>query len=258
MKRIHLFELEDFRWFPNPFRKSMTRTINVMHKLIKTERDLGQVIDKTLADTQHTHIIDLCSGSGGPMIDIVEQRNQDGKPTTMALTDLYPNLEAAKRINDQYTNIHYETKPVDATALNTDIPGLRTMVCSFHHMSPQKGRAILEAAYKSRQPICIYEISDNSFPIGLWWVPIPINFMMCMFITPLVKPLRWYQIVFTYIVPIIPVCFAWDGAVSNARTYTHDDLNELLQGLEDDTYTWEKGTVKGPQNKLYLIGKPKM
>ncbi len=48
------------------------------------------------------------------------------------------------------------------------------------------------------------------------------------------------QLVFTYIVPIIPLCFAWDGAVSYARTYTLDDLDELLSGLRSEDYRWEE------------------
>jgi len=32
MKRIHLFEFEDFSWFPNWLRVRMTRLIVVMHR----------------------------------------------------------------------------------------------------------------------------------------------------------------------------------------------------------------------------------
>ena len=130
------------------------------------------------------------------------------------------------------------------------------MVGSFHHMKPMIARKILESAQKSRQPICIFEISDNSFPIFLWWVALPINFILTLFITPIVRPMTWQQIVFSYIIPIIPLCFAWDGAVSNARTYTLSDMDELLKDLESDDYHWEKGSFEGITKKLYLLGLP--
>jgi hypothetical protein len=63
--------------------------------------------------------------------------------------------------------------------------------------------------------------------------------------------MSWQQLVFTYIIPIIQICFAWDGAVSNARTYTLSDLDKLLHGLETSTYRWEKGTIEGKTSQVY-------
>lgn len=71
------------------------------------------------------------------------------------------------------------------------------------------------------------------------------------------RPFTWQQLLFTYLIPIIPICFAWDGAVSNARTYTLSDMELLLEGLESDDYTWEKGVIDGKSKKLYLLGLPR-
>ena len=70
------------------------------------------------------------------------------------------------------------------------------------------------------------------------------------------RPMTVQQIVFTYLIPIIPLTFAWDGAVSNARTYTLKDMDMLLEGLESKDYLWEKGVVKGKSKKVYLMGMP--
>ena len=109
---------------------------------------------------------------------------------------------------------------------------------------------------ESKEPICIYEISNNSHPTFLWWMEIPIIFIMALVITPFVRPLTWKQLIFTYLIPIIPLCFAWDGAVSNVRTYTLEDLDILLEGLESENYKWEKGKIKKKANKIYLLGIP--
>jgi|GEM_PF-1281882 len=59
----------------------------------------------------------------------------------------------------------------------------------------------------------------------------------------------------SFLIPIIPVCFAWDGCVSNARTYTLADLDELLASISTDGYQWNKGErAAGPMQQLYLIG----
>lgn len=258
MKRIHLFEFEDFSWFPNWLRKSLTRLIIVMHRLLNTDKELAEKLSEIIQESEQKNIVDLCSGSGGPMPNVLsilsEKYGLEG--LNLTLTDLYPNLEAAVRISDENNNITYQTTPVDASDVDPKLNGLRTMICSFHHMDKLTARKILEDAYANKQAIFTLEISDNSFPKWLWWISIPINFIMCFFITPFVKPLTWYQLFFTYIIPIIPVFYAWDGAVSNARTYTLEDLDQLLEGLESSNYRWEKGIIKGKSKKLFLAGIP--
>jgi hypothetical protein len=259
MKRIDLFEFEDFPWFPNWIRSCLTQLIVVMHKLLKSSDDLIPLLKRALPYSHNNTIVDLCSGSGGPMIEVFKALRA-GKGETnvkLILTDLYPDLEMASKINNLgVSNLTYKTSLVNASHLNMELMGVRTMVGCFHHMKPDTARQILENAKKSKTPICIYEISDNAFPTFLWWVTIPIIFLMALVITPFVRPLTWKQLLFTYIIPIIPVIFAWDGAVSNVRTYTLEDMDILLQGLEGPDYKWEKGKIGKKANKLYLLGFP--
>lgn len=259
MKRIHLVEIEDLHWFPDSLRQCMTRLIIVMHRLLGSQHELAELISRALNHANKPAIIDLCSGSGGPMIEVfnilkTQTRLQN---LTLTLTDLYPHQETADRINSEGdSGITYLTKSVNAADLDVEEVGVRTMICSMHHMRPEVARNILSDARANRQPICLFEISDNSFPIWLWWMVMPMNLLMAFFITPLVKPMTWQQLVFTYLVPIIPICFAWDGAVSNARTYTLADMDELLNGLQTSDYVWEKGQAGGMLKKLYLLGLP--
>ncbi|AYA38732.1 hypothetical protein D3Y59_00650 [Hymenobacter oligotrophus] len=259
MKRIHLFEFEDLPWFPEWIRTCMTRLLNVMHRFLGSREDLVLLLTKIMERTGLHNIIDLCSGSGGPMPEVfteLQKRNQSAN-SSLLLTDLYPDLGFAAAINQTADNsISYRTAPVDATQVGPELTGIRTMVCSFHHMPPAIARGILQDAQRSRQPICIYEISDNSSPALLWWISIPVVFIMAFFITPFARPLTWRQLLFTYLIPIIPLCFAWDGAVSNARTYTLQDLDGLLDGLQSADYTWEKGVLTGKAKRLYLLGLP--
>ena len=230
-----------------------------MHKLLSSEGNVAALINKSLKYSHVRSIVDLCSGSGGPMINVLKTLTGEYglQNVTLTLTDLYPNNDLAKKINTQkLEHISYLSSPVDATNVPPELPGIRTMICSFHHMDPRTARSILTNAKESRQPICIYEISDNSFPVFLWWLAIPLNFVTALFITPLVRPLTGVQMLFTYLIPIIPLVFAWDGAVSNARTYTLNDLDLLLEGLETNDYKWEKGHIEGRSKKLFLIGNP--
>ncbi|RAK63819.1 hypothetical protein [Hymenobacter edaphi] len=259
MKRIHLFEFEDFAWFPHGLRTGLTRLIVVMHRLLGSSAHLEELLRRALAHTDTATIVDLCSGSGGPMLEVYQTlKAQPGRGhLRLTMTDLYPNRELAAAINaGDDPALRYQTHAVDATRVDVELRGVRTMICSLHHMRPAVARGILQDAQQQRQPICVYEISDNSFPIGLWWVALLPNFLLALLLTPFVRPLTIRQLFFTYVLPVIPLCFAWDGAVSNARTYTLDDMRTLLEGLQAADYTWETGLLGGKARKLYLLGLP--
>jgi len=117
MKRIHLFEFEDLKWFPNWIRICMTRLIMVMHKKFKTSEDMSKLLIRLIKKTNTTKIVDLCSGSGGPMLDTISHLKNIHKIENieLLLTDLYPNLEEAERINKLNNHIHYRTNSLDAT-----------------------------------------------------------------------------------------------------------------------------------------------
>ena len=260
MKRIHLFELEDFTWFPNWIRIGVTRLIVVMHKLLGSSADLVQLLSRALAHSESMVIVDLCSGSGGPMLDVYRtlKKRPGLNSLQLTLTDLYPNRTLAAAIEGQGdAALRYETHSINAADVAPELRGVRTLIGSFHHMLPEVARRILQDAREKHQPICVYEISDNSFPISLWWVALPLNFLMALFITPFARPVTVKQLFFTYVLPVIPLCFAWDGAVSNARTYTLGDMATLLEGLQSDEYTWETGLIPGKAKKLYLLGLPR-
>ncbi|MCL6258421.1 hypothetical protein M3O96_04935 [Aquiflexum sp. TKW24L] len=261
MKRIHLFEFEDMPWFPDWIRVLMTRYIMTFHRVLDTPGILEELVEKGLQRSEATRIIDLCSGSGGPMLEVAEKLKTSGKfpDLKLMLSDLYPDQEAARSLNQKGDeSVTYLIDSLDATQVRKGLVGLRTMVSSMHHMKPEVAKKILNNAKVAHQPILIFEISDNTPPIFLWWLAIPFAFIMTFFVTPIVRPISWQQLVFTYLIPILPFFIAWDGAVSNARTYTLDDMEELIRGLSDGDYGWEMGKVKGKGGKkLYLLGSPK-
>lgn len=265
MKRIQLFEFEDFNWFPNPIRTGMTNLLVVLHKLLGT----NEVLTKLLLDIKKRHdfsqIIDLGSGSGGVIPEVVQTINNKHQvgDLKLILTDLYPNKKVAERFNKQHKNLSYLIKPVDATNLR-DLPkGLKTMVNSFHHMPPNVAKLILQSAQDNKQPLLIYEIGENKIPTLLWWVLLPISlailFIMSLFMTPFVKPLTWKQLLFTYLIPIIPICYAWDGQASLVRMYTFKDIEYLLSNFKNHAYTWEMTHAKKNNGKnlgYFVLGLP--
>lgn len=259
MKRMQLFEVEDFPWFPNFLRQCMTAYLNTLHRLFKTPDVLAPLLLRLLQKHKTHQIIDLCSGGGGPMLTVARLlREQYNEPVQIMLSDLYPNKAAAREVNALGKDwLRYNLEPVDAGQVGLDKQGVRTMICSFHHMPPPVAKKILTDAFQKRQPLCIFEISDNSSPKALWWTAFPIGIILVLLVTPLVRPFTIRQFFFTFVIPVLPICIAWDGAASNARTYTEGDLKELVKDLVAPDYSWEIGTVRqktSPGPMLYLIG----
>lgn len=266
MKRIQLFEFEDYNWFPNWLRACMTNLIVVLHKMMGISEVLGYLIARVLKEKNLSKIIDLGSGSGGAMPEVLKMLHElkDFSQVELVMTDLYPNIDAANTFNkNAQDKISYLKTSVDATDLLSAPEGLKTMVNSFHHMSPDAARKILESAEKNKQPILIYEMAENKMPLLIWVLLLPISLVvlmiMTLFMTPFVKPLTWKQLVFTYLIPIIPICYAWDGQASMPRMYSLNDVDELLEGLGSDKYYWEQGPAKKSNGKklgTYIVGYP--
>ena len=106
-------------------------------------------------------------------------------------------------------------------------------------------------------------MAENKIPLILWWLFLPLSIvimvLMVFFMTPFVKPLTFKQLFFTYIIPVIPLFFAWDGQASMPRIYTMTDLDEIMEGLTDSTYTWTKEVAKKSDGKkmgYFIFGLP--
>jgi hypothetical protein len=202
--------------------------------------------------------VDLCSGGAGPIPALVERLRGDGLETTALLTDLYPNaktLEAVARRSQGRVEVHRGS--VDATDVPDSLPGCRVLCNAFHHFRPEDARRILRNAVESRQPIAVFEVAERSAPFLLGVLLAPLAFALAC---PFLRPFDWRWIVFTYLVPVIPLFVLWDGLVSGLRCYTLQELDAMVASLPDGSFQWESGRVRigsPPAHVTYLLGWPK-
>lgn len=265
MKRIQLFEFEDFDWFPHSIRSSMTNLIVVMQKLVGSKEVITKVIKEIHTHNNFSQIVDLGAGSGGIMPEVLQELNRDNQnPINLLLTDLHPSPKFLAHINKKgQNNVKYYESSLDATNLSKAPEGLKTMTNCFHHMPPEKAKNILQSAQKNKEPLFIYEMAENNIPLFLWWIFLPISLVilviMSLFLTPFSKPLTMHQLIFTYLIPIIPIFYAWDGQASLPRIYTLKDIEELLPEPQED-YIWEMAQgIKnnGKKQGYYILGMPR-
>ena len=79
-----------------------------------------------------------------------------------------------------------------------------------------------------------------------------------LLVTPFILPFSWSRLVWTYIIPALPLVLTFDVIVSMLRMYSVSEMRELTAGL--DGYHWDIGTVRAwpiPMRLTYLIGMPK-
>jgi hypothetical protein len=251
MRRLHLFEFGDMPWFPGLLRDAETSYLAVAYRLLPLHRYWADKISTVLDPGKPAEILDLCSGSGGAMPLILEELERRGYTVRATLTDLYPNPESAL-----HPGISWRSEPVDATCVSGHRHDVRTMFSAFHHFRPDAAKAILKDAFDHRSAICIFEGGQGTLFGVAMILPVPIHVLALM---PFARPFRWGYVVFTYLIPVLPLILLWDGIVSMLRIYSPSQMRALTEDLQAPDYAWEIGRLRVfgiPGGLPYLIGRP--
>jgi hypothetical protein len=253
MKRIHLFEFEDQKWFPIFLRNYMTDFLQFLSNKSGLYKPIIPLLEETMKKSNTETIIDLGSGGGGGLIDINLELKLKIPNLKITMTDYYPNTTAFEQTKKLATNFDYVVSSVDARNVPIDLKGLRTQFLSLHHFKPIDAQLILQNAVDSNSPIAIFEAQERSIPSILAMLFSPITVLVT---TPFIRPFKFGRFFFTYLIPLVPLFVLWDGFVSSLRTYSVREMKELIQSLTGhEKFEWKIGKIKsGPSKLLYLIG----
>lgn len=255
MKRIHLFEFEDLPWFPSILRDHATEFLQFLVDRTHLFEPIVDKLIKAIDRSGDRTIIDLGSGGGGPWVGLSRELEVKRPEFEVFLTDLYPNRRGLSRVTRKRKNLHFIKDPVNALKVPSELKGFRTMFLSFHHFRPEQALGILQDSVNARSGIGIFEGQERSFASILAMALSPVTVLLT---TPFIRPFRWSRIIFTYLVPIIPIIVLWDGVVSSFRTYSVEEMKELISRVPGHkTFSWEVGKIpSGPGKVLYLFGTP--
>jgi hypothetical protein len=234
MQRIHLFELEDFSWFPKPI------------------RDGG------------TDVLDFVFGGGGALQMVSMLREAGHRDLELVLTDRFPSATAAERVRELGDpSVRWYPEPVDAFHVPPGLPeGIRTMYSALHHFRPEGVQRLIQAAVDDRVPLAFFDVAAPPIMRKLPGVLAPFLavpnmlglFTASLFAVPFVRPWSASRLLLTYAIPAIPMLFAWDGMVSGLRAYTPEELLALAHAVRgSEGYAWK--AVRGGLG-LCLVGHP--
>lgn len=257
MKRHHLFEFQDLPWLPVLLRDTITDLLGMTIELGRLYHPVLPHLAAALATTGAREILDMCSGGGGPVPGLRRRLAEDhGLALDVRLSDLYPNLGAFERIARTNSGVTFVPTPVDATRVPPELPGFRTLFSCFHHFRPDQAAEILRDAWTRGRGIGVFEITERSLA-GV--APTLMAPLVALAMTPFVRPPSRTRLALTYLLPLLPLLFTFDGIVSNLRTYTPDELRAMTRPLQRDDYVWEIGESRHPllpTKVTYLLGLP--
>lgn len=256
MARLHLFEFEDLAWFPRSIRNYGTDFLQFLSVKTSLFDPAWPLLRDAIKKSKQQHVLDLASGGGGPWSRLSPRLSDELPGIKVSLTDYYPNQAAFERLAHIYPNLVYSMEPVDARKVPANILGFRTMFLSFHHFKPEQAQAILQDSVDRARPIAIFEGQERSLLSLLAMLFSPISLILS---TPLIRPFSIGRLIFTYLIPLLPLMVLWDGLVSSLRTYSTSELQSLVDSLENkESFEWDIQRIRsGPGVLIYLIGLPK-
>jgi len=254
--RIHLFEFEDQKWFPTSLRNYGTDFLQFLSNKTKMYKPIIPLLEKAIKESGTNQIIDLGSGGGGGLIWLNEELKKNNPDIKILLTDYYPNISAFEHTKETSENFDFVNTSIDARNVPKELNGIRTQFLSLHHFSPNDAKKILQNAVDTDKSIAIFEAQERSIAslIAMFFSPITV-----LLTTPFIRPFKMGRIIFTYLIPIVPLFVLWDGIVSSLRTYSVKEMNGLVNNLKNqEKFNWEIGRIKsGPGVIMYLIGTKK-
>ncbi|GAC1365573.1 MAG: hypothetical protein NVSMB3_14180 [Acidobacteriaceae bacterium] len=256
MRRSILVEIHDHPAFPPLLRDLTTDALQALWDFGHSYRPILPRLRTALACLGTSQILDLCSGAGGPWLSLAHDfQHTSPAPLSICLTDKFPNREAFDRARATSPEaITFDLRSIDATRVPGDLPGFRTIFASFHHFAPAEAHHVLADAVHRWQGIAIFEAARPALRTMLAICFIP---FLALILTPSIRPFRWSRLLFTYLIPIVPLVLWVDGILSCLRAYSLDQLRDFAQVVSTPGYHWEIGEERGGLLPVtYLIGRP--
>ncbi len=266
MKRYHLFEFADLKWFPSILRKCLMDLLRDFIEVTGVYRPVVPFLKRWLTESKQDKIIDMASGGGGALVHLESDLNKNYNSTKNAipivLSDIYPQIESWTWIKNHNPNIDFISKPIDITNPPTKQElqelkgdGLHTFFSCLHHLKENQVHQLLQKTIQNNQNIVIFEGASKRWIevlAAIFLLPVGV-FVRALF----VRPFCFWRVLFTYFIPILPFLMAWDGTVSVLRLYPKNYWEKWA--ISYPNFEWQTGVIPSRfgLEVRYLFGKPK-
>ncbi|MEL7118179.1 MAG: hypothetical protein AAFO07_02025 [Bacteroidota bacterium] len=226
MKRKQITQITNANWCPEFIKKLVAEFLSWFVLKVNATKPFIPVIEGVLNETQLKKIINIEFNIGA------------------GIKTVKPFLKEEVVVN----SIHI-------SEFNTNENGLYLFINCFHQLKISKARKVLQKITDSGNPVVIVEGNNDS----LWQiVGMTVFVPLSVLLTALfVKPFRISRVIFTYLIPILPIIIAVDGCIALLKLYNPSDLLELSSSINAMNYEWKADkNDNGRGGKImYLTGK---
>lgn len=186
-------------------------------------------LQKLIIKQDSNAIVDLCSGSGGPIkalkSNFLKYYNNN---IPIIITDKFIPEDIIKYLPNGIT---YHSVPVDAKAVPKNLKGMRTMFSSLHHFTGEEIKLIICNSSQSGESFAFFD-SGNKNLIMILSIIVFHPILMFAF-TPFIKPFSLGRIIFTYLIPLVLFFTIWDGIISILNLHSKKNLEILISQLQE-------------------------
>ena len=227
MKRKQVFQFSNQKWYPSFLKRDMYEFMSWFVGKVNAAKPFLPVLEEVIGHTQTKTIINIDSKIGA------------GIETVLPLLP-----EGSEVIN------------IELERFSTQNRGMYTFINSFHQLDEKKATYYLTQIAVSGNSVAVLEGNNDS----LWQVVgmtifVPLTVIIS---APFVQPFRITRLIFTYLIPILPVITMLDGFLALFKLYNPNDLNELVSTIPVKSYVWksEKADNGRGGKIIYLMGYP--
>lgn len=243
LPRLKLFEFCDQSWLKGLWREAYVDCLDNIHFLFAPYQNVPKLLGRWADELGTTEVLDIGSGGGEQIktIHIFAIRNNIIMPR-FTLSDLYPNTESYQKIMDQigHQRLHYLTNSVPIANLPQEFKTM-SIFSTFHHLSKVDAESLLLEIVKNRDGLCIFEFTNRRIIDLLMLLP---SVLIGMTAPLSAKRFHWLKFFISTLIPIIPMMVFFDGIVSVFRSYTSDEIIEMIPKKLKSEFKIESGHLK--------------
>ena len=259
MPAPRLFEFEDLPWFPNVLRAGMMDYLRFMISALGTYRPIARCWPRAYATPAKPSCWNSAQVRAAAPKPCGKLCNETGLRPTITLTDLYPQPAAWADLTRRTGGaIAGHAAPVNALAVPAEPAGFSGHLSRPFTTSrpPPPPPCCAMPCGRAPASACLRARASNWWEFLAAWTVLPLAQLL---LTPFFRPFRFNRLMFTYLLPLIPLCTIWDGTVSLLRMYSPAALLALARQADPaGTFAWQAGKKRhwwGPQ-VTYLVGWP--
>jgi hypothetical protein len=257
--RLHLFEFHDQPWVPAVVRDSVVESLGRTTAWSRLLQGLVLPLRSFLGKVGRHELLELCSGSGAmARLWLDEFARQGLAAPDFLLSDLFPRVRHWRELCKDTARLSFSATPVDAAQVPPDVGSGRPRLIAnaLHHFEPDAARAVLHDALEHGGGIFVCENFGRSLRdvVGPALVGVP-----ALLANPLLTGQdRLLKALCTWLIPVAPLAFAWDGVVSSVRVYTPEELRAMTERVPGVEWTFGEFefTPFGRGRYAYAVRRP--